>query len=223
MAHESAEKAAPNRMGRQRRKTHDRLINAALSVMARKGAEAATINDITEAADVGFGSFYNHFSSKEDIFTAATEALFDRIGTQIDAAIDTIPDPCEALAAAVRIFVNTLIVKPEWAQFIIRTMSVPGYKHFGMYPRLFRDIRKIEQAERLRIVDPGTVTYAVGGAMLFMIVALLEGDLPAKDAPERMTAMALRMLGEKESEIARIIALPLPKLDETYASLLEQN
>jgi len=208
-------------MGRQRRKTHDRLINAALSVMARKGAEAATINDITETADVGFGSFYNHFSSKEEIFTAATEALFDRIGTQIDVAIGTIPDPCDALAAAIRIFVNTLIDKPEWAQFIIRTMAVPGYKDVGMYPRLFRDIHKIEQSHRLRIADPGTVTYAVGGAILFMIIALLEGDLPAKDAPERMAAMALRMLGEKESEIAHIIAQPLPKLDETYASLLD--
>jgi AcrR family transcriptional regulator len=223
MAQESAEKVGPNRMGRQRRKTHDRLINAALSVMARKGAEAATINDITETADVGFGSFYNHFSSKEEIFAAATAALFDRIGTQIDATTATIPDPCDALAAAIRIFVNTLIAKPEWAQFIIRTMAVPGYKNVGMYPRLFRDIRRIEQSHRLRIADPGTVTYAVGGAMLFMIIALLEGDLPAMDAPERMAAMALRMLGETESEISRIIAQPLTKLDEEYVSLIEHN
>ncbi|MDR3448576.1 MAG: TetR/AcrR family transcriptional regulator [Alphaproteobacteria bacterium] len=223
MAYESAEKAGPNRMGRQRRKTRDRLINAALSVMARKGAEAATINDITEAADVGFGSFYNHFASKEEIFTAATAALFDSIGGQIDNVILTMSNPCEALAVAIRIFVTTMIAKPEWAQFIIRTMAVPGYKHIGLYPRLFRDIRKIEQADRLRIVDPGTITYAVGGAMLFMIIALLEGDLPAKDAPERMAAMALRMLGETEEEIARLIAQPLPKLDETYDSLIEQN
>lgn len=37
-----------------------------MSVMAAEGADAATINDITEAADVGFGSFYNHFASKEE-------------------------------------------------------------------------------------------------------------------------------------------------------------
>ena len=46
----------------------------------------------------------------------------------------------------------------------------------------------------MRIVDSGRVTYAVRGAMLFMIIALIEGDLPATDAPERMAAMALRML-----------------------------
>ncbi len=49
----------PNRLTRHKQKTRARLIRAALSVMARKGADAATINDITEAADVGFGSFYN--------------------------------------------------------------------------------------------------------------------------------------------------------------------
>ena len=212
MAQTSAENARPNRMGRQRQKTRDRLINAALSVMARKGAEAATINDITETADVGFGSFYNHFSSKEEVFSAATASLFDRLGAQIDAATSAISDPCETLATAIRIFVTMLIANSEWAQFIIRTMAVPGYKHVGLYPRLFRDIRKIEESHRLRIADPGTVTYAVGGAMLFMIIALLEGDLPASHAPERIAAMALRMLGEKESKIARLIALPLPPI-----------
>jgi Bacterial regulatory proteins, tetR family len=62
----------PSRSTRQKQKTRDRLIRAAMSVMAAKGADAATINDITEAADVGFGSFYNHFDSKEDILEAAT-------------------------------------------------------------------------------------------------------------------------------------------------------
>ena len=65
MADANADKARPNRMSCQREKTNKRLVNAALSVMAEKGLDAATINDITEAADVGFGSFYNHFSSKE--------------------------------------------------------------------------------------------------------------------------------------------------------------
>ena len=41
----------PNRSTRQKQKTRARLIRAAMSVMAAKGADAATINDITEAAE----------------------------------------------------------------------------------------------------------------------------------------------------------------------------
>ena len=40
-------------------------MNAARVVMADKGVEATTIQEITDAADVGFGTFYNHFESKE--------------------------------------------------------------------------------------------------------------------------------------------------------------
>jgi AcrR family transcriptional regulator len=35
------------------------------------------INDTTQAADVGFGSIYNHFESKEGIFAALVEWLFE--------------------------------------------------------------------------------------------------------------------------------------------------
>ncbi len=213
MPEATAAGAHPNRMSRQRQKTRERLIRAALSVMAVKGVETATINDITEAADVGFGSFYNHFSSKEEILETATLELFDRIGAKIDEAIGPIEDPCLALGTAVRMFVGILISRRDWAQFIIRVSVIPGYKRLGMYARLFRDIHKIKVSNRLAIPDPDITTYAVGGALLFMIVALLEGDLPEEGAGERMAATALRMLGETDARIREITAFPLPDHD----------
>jgi len=201
---------APNRWTRQKQKTRARLISAALSVMAEKGADAATINDITEAADVGFGSFYNHFASKEDIIEAATNELFETLGAKIDVAIESIADPCAALATAIRAFVTIMTRRKDWARFIIRISSVPGYKRFGIYARLFRDIQRIHTAKRLQFPDPNIVTYAVGGAILLMVTALVEADIPEAEAPQRIAAMVLRMLGEKEDDIRTIVALPLP-------------
>ena len=93
--------------------------------MAEKGLDAATINDITEAADVGFGSFYNHFSSKEEILAAAIDEVLERIGSQIDGTVATIPDPLEALAAAIRLFISGVIANPQWAKFLVRVSAVP--------------------------------------------------------------------------------------------------
>lgn len=213
MADAAADRARPNRQSRQRQKTHDRLIDAALAVMAQKGADAATINDITEAADVGFGSFYNYFSSKDEILAAATDVLFERIGNRIDSTVGAIGDPLQALAAALRLFVNIVIPKPEWAKFIVRVSMVPGYKQVGLFPRLFRDIHRVEESGRLLIMDSGTATYAVGGAMLFLVTALLEGDLPVEGAPERIAGMALRMLGVSEAEITQLVSVPLPMME----------
>jgi hypothetical protein len=44
------------------------------------------------------------------------------------------------------------------------------------------------------------------------VVALLEGDLPSDNAPNRIAAAALRILGQKESAIEKLIARPLPKI-----------
>lgn len=211
MAGASAENGRPNRMSRQREKTYKRLVNAALTVMAEKGPDAATINDITEAADVGFGSFYNHFSSKEEILAAAIEELLERLGAQIDGTVAAIPDPLEGLATAIRLFVTLVITNPHWAKFLIRVSAVPGFNKAGLFARLFRDVRNAEQAGRLRTADPETAIYAVGGAMLFLIIALHEGDLPMTDAPERITATALRILGVAEDEITLLVRRPLPE------------
>ena len=56
-----------NRMQKRVRRTRTRLLQAALTAFGEKGVEATTIEDVTERADLGKGTFYRHFSSKEDI------------------------------------------------------------------------------------------------------------------------------------------------------------
>lgn len=208
MTEQSAKTTRPNRMSRQKQRTRNSLINAAIKVIAEKGADAATINDITEAADVGFGSFYNYFSSKDEILLAALTELLERLGARIDGAVACSTDPLEALAGAIRLFVVILIAEPQWAKFLLRVTTIPGFNKAGLYSRLFRDIHKAEVAGRLHIVDSGAATHAVGGAILFLCIALQEGDLPMIDAPERVAGMAMRILGVDEKEIARLTALP---------------
>ncbi len=212
MAKAATENVRPNRMSRQRQKTRASLLNAALSVMARKGVDATTINDITETADVGFGSFYNHFGSKEELIGVVTHELLDRIAKYIDSFIVDIKNPWEAIATAFRLFTGILISKPEWAQFMMRRSATPGYKNAEIFQSLYRDIGKVAQTDSARIADPGTVKYAVAGAMLLMVIALLDGDLPAVNAPNRIAAAALRILGQTEEEIAKLLSGPPPKI-----------
>ncbi len=42
--------------------------------------------EITQAADVGMGSFYNHFDSKEQLFQAAINEVLDAHGALLDRA-----------------------------------------------------------------------------------------------------------------------------------------
>jgi AcrR family transcriptional regulator len=53
------------------------ITSAARQVFARKGYDAATVDEIAEVAGVSKGSIYNYFRSKEDILVATAEAWLD--------------------------------------------------------------------------------------------------------------------------------------------------
>ncbi|MBV8436108.1 MAG: helix-turn-helix transcriptional regulator, partial [Silvibacterium sp.] len=77
-------------------------MEAAFRLMAGKGMEGVAINEITEAADVGFGSFYNHFESKEALYEAVIDSVFEDFGDSIDRLFAGVTDSAEVISIAVR-------------------------------------------------------------------------------------------------------------------------
>jgi AcrR family transcriptional regulator len=69
-------------MGRRERRvaaTRVRLFRSALALIARKGLANVTVEDITEAADVGKGTFFNYFSSKDHVLGVMAEIQLGKI------------------------------------------------------------------------------------------------------------------------------------------------
>ncbi len=61
---------------RQRKKdaTRNALRSAAVRLVRERGLDCVTVEDITEAADVSYRTFFNHFTSKEQALTAPDQA-----------------------------------------------------------------------------------------------------------------------------------------------------
>lgn len=66
---DSVEKPA-NRRTRRQAETRERLVRAALRLFAERGFATTTVEEITNLADVGKGTFFNYFPSKEHVFAA---------------------------------------------------------------------------------------------------------------------------------------------------------
>jgi len=66
-------KAPAGRRERHRAETRDRLFHAALKLFAERGYQETTVEDITEAADVGKGTFFNYFPTKEHVLATFGE------------------------------------------------------------------------------------------------------------------------------------------------------
>lgn len=70
-----------NRFDRRREKTRLDLLQAAERVISRKGYHRTRIADIAAEADVGLGTFYLHFKTKNEIFI---ELIEDGAGELLD-------------------------------------------------------------------------------------------------------------------------------------------
>ena len=215
------------RGARRKRETRARLLDAALRLMADRGMEGVAINEITEAADVGFGSFYNHFESKEAIYAALVSSVFDEFADSLDRQTEGLSDPAEIIAVSVR---HTLIRarrEPVWGRFLIREGFSARVLTHGLGQRLLRDIERGVTAKRFTLVDPFIGFLSVGGTVLTAISAELNfmaPDAPAADIvkklgfsgehfPERTAAVLLQTLGLKRAEAEKVAARPLPLVE----------
>ena len=76
-------------MGRRQRHSaeiRERLFRAALKLFAERGFSETSVEDITEAADVGKGTFFNYFPSKDHILLAFGEMQLAKLEEAVSKA-----------------------------------------------------------------------------------------------------------------------------------------
>lgn len=79
IATKSRKQVAPGRRERRRVETRERIFRAAMQLFAERGFFQTTTEDITEAADVGQGTFFNYFPTKHHVLTVLSEKQLEKV------------------------------------------------------------------------------------------------------------------------------------------------
>jgi AcrR family transcriptional regulator len=75
-----------NRRERRSLELRERIFRAALDLFAKQGFAETTVEDITNAADVGKGTFFNYFPSKDHILLAFAEMQLEQLRLAVEEA-----------------------------------------------------------------------------------------------------------------------------------------
>ncbi len=201
----------PSRLDRRKARTRQALIDAAVRLIAEGRGDRASIQEITEAADIGFGSFYNHFDSKDQLFATASGEVLERWGQMIDRACAGISDPAEVFAVSFRISGRLGWTNPDVAHFLtgagLDVLDAPT----GLAPRALRDIQAGQAAGRFTVTDAGIALSAVAGGLLGLLrLRQRDPDRIDETAVDQLAEAILRLLGIPAPEAARLAALRLP-------------
>ncbi|MGK8511094.1 TetR/AcrR family transcriptional regulator [Nocardia asiatica] len=203
----------PNRLQRRKARTRAALVSAAQSFIAT-GKANAPILEITQAADVGMGSFYNHFHSREELLQAAVEEALDQHGAVLDRLCADIDDPAHVFAQSFRLTGRMHRRVPTLSKVLLNNGLTLTASRKGLAPRARRDIEAAASAGRFQTRDAELAMTIVAGAALCL--GQLLHDHPERDdaaATDQVTEDLLRMFGLSADEAREICSLPLPSLD----------
>ncbi|NNN34024.1 TetR/AcrR family transcriptional regulator [Streptomyces sp. S3(2020)] len=203
-----------NRFERRRAETRQALVRAARQILAETGDTSASIQAIAERADVGFGSFYNHFASKTELFDAAVMDALEEFGQTFDERLTGIDDPAELVAAGFRLSTRMADSHPELMQVLRRRGLGCLHSENGLTSRALRDLQAGMASGRFTAVEPVVALSALGGTLLSLLeLRFTRPELDGDEAASNLAEMVLRMLGLAPEDAHEVARRPLPGLD----------
>lgn len=202
---------APTRTARRKAATRRSLLDAACALLVERGTLEISIQEVTDRADVGFGSFYNHFASKDDLFEEAVGELLEEAGRHIDAVNTGVADPAGVFATGMRLSVRMATSAPA----VARVFEQGGMRYLGqdrgLAPRARRDIAAAADAGRFVVPDVELALATVAGALFaFLHLRLADPPQASDDDGDVVTELVLRALGLAPDEARALAHGPVP-------------
>lgn len=105
------------RRERRRAETLQRILTSAIGLFNTRGFSETTVEDITEAADIGKGTFFNYFPSKDALLVAVFDSVRQEF-TSFQARVSAVTD----VRLALREFAHSFIGGHVRAPKIIRSI-----------------------------------------------------------------------------------------------------
>ena len=191
-----------NRFERRKQRTRAELVAAATRVLARQGLQSTKIADIAAAADVGVGTFYLHFDTKEALYDALVEDAAARLKAAIDAAREGIDDPVAETRGATEAMCRFARDNRE----VFKLVFGPGASHHEVVRRaqaLFA--QDIEQSIRrgiergvFGVVPPAIAAQALVGMSTQLLAWWTEHEaVPVEWLNETIVTLTLRGLSPR--------------------------
>jgi AcrR family transcriptional regulator len=198
--------APVSRLQRRKAQTRQALLDAARTMLAEGNAATASIAEITAAADVGFGSFYNHFEDKPALFAAAVEQVLEQWGELMDTFGDDSGNPAQTFVTSFRMSARVAFMHRQEAEIISRSGFALLDSPTGLGPRAQRDLTAAVDAGQLTIPNIELATAVTGGNLLALIHLWLEDETAVGDEDIDRCAEQLLIGFGADAETARTLA-----------------
>ncbi|MCX2930042.1 TetR/AcrR family transcriptional regulator [Mycobacterium sp. CVI_P3] len=192
---------APSRAVRRQAETRAALIKAASEIIAERGLDGLRVSDVTERANVAFGTFYNQFKVKDDVVEAVVEQALVSLARSIEESPAN-AHPAEAVVASTRAIVRIAYDNPDLARLLINLEQAESRFERIIRPQAGAMLKR-GVAEGVFVIDDFETILTMAIAASFEVIrGILDGRL-GRDADLTCAQALLRLVGVDRVDAAR--------------------
>lgn len=195
------------RGARKRERTRGELVAAAERLVAARGLDALSIDDITEEADVAKGTFYTHFEDKEDLAAEIGRNIRLELEDKITATNEGVTDAATRMANGLSSLCAFAIAQPVRARALLRLIPGSVDPETPINAGIRGDIVLGQKAKRFAVASVNAATVATLGIAMSAGMRLSETTRPVNEPftfAADIVATALVALGMKQADAARL-------------------
>ena len=189
-------------------RTKAALVAAGQRLFSQRPIDAVTIDDIVQAAEVGKGSFYNHFTDREALGRAIKAQVRTSIESAVTQANAGVDDPARRLARAVCTYLRFALDEPEQAGVLVHIHAGHTSLTAPLNRGLVEDLETGLASGRFDVATVESGVLYVLGVTQLALVRIVQEPNPAlaTSLSQQMCALVLRGLGLPGAEATQIAA-----------------
>ena len=189
----------------KRERTRAAIITAATQLIAEKGLEASSIDDLMAMAGMARGTFYNYFQTREELIQAVLENIQCALKSSVIDHISTELPPDQAVSCMLYGYLEFCRRTPFAGHVLLRTSGFSPWVETDDQSR--RRFARVDGALLLLCGDEISFTSArifLQGMSNNILCHLLSGRLD-NETVEEIMALTLRGLGVNEQSIQQAL------------------
>jgi TetR/AcrR family transcriptional regulator len=155
-------------------RSHDRILNEALSLFSQKGYDATSVREICEAAEITKPTLYHFYGSKEGVYHAIVEGALEDFRQRLVGQIEAAGSPRERLKRVARIYFENAREHRQLMRFLFGLIhNPPSSAPKTDFPRYYEDMVSLIS----RVVEEGVREGSLAAGPLDLRMLVFMGAL----------------------------------------------
>ena len=135
----------------------EQILEKAIGLFAFHGYAGTDTQLLADELQVGKGTLYRYFHSKEELFLAAVDAVIRRMHERMEASLASVDDPLQQVREGIHAYLAFYAEHPQYVELLIQERAL--FKDRGQPTYFQQRERNVERWRNLyrRLMDDGRI------------------------------------------------------------------